>query len=754
MPTKRPLTTYHRKRKFVDTPEPKDSTREGGGIYVVQKHDATRLHYDFRLEHDGALLSWAVPKEPSTDPSVKRLAVRVEDHPIDYATFEGTIPKGNYGAGTVEIWDRGSWDTDMDVDQALKEGELKFHVHGERLNGKWVLVRMGPASDKENWLLIKERESEIAEAKPAEWNVKELPRHQLAELRATLPQEEGWQFEIKWDGYRIFAILDGKTCEIKSRGGNKLDLPDLEKRIQTAFPRAGILDGEIVGLNEQGRSNFSLLQHYLTESREKIQFVAFDVIRLEDQDLRNLPLKQRRAILEQTWQETKATFISPLVEGSPKSIISTACHLKLEGIVAKRVESRYEGKRSSDWIKVKCRQTLEAKVVGFTLLQNSDNLIGALLLANDKGKYIGRVGSGFNTEDRGQLFKELEPLTTKTHTVTGLTGLQRKGVRWVAPKLRVVVEYADITTEGILRQASYQNMANEIEKPKPAETSKVKLSSPGRVVDKESGSTKGDVFEFYSQISGYLMPFLKDRFISMLRCPDGADGECFFQKHLMAGKYKSMTDAPDGDDRNVKFKNEVGILEAVQMGVMEFHPWGSKLRTLEKPDQLILDLDPGDGMEWSQVLEGAEFVKQRMESIGIEPFYKLSGGKGVHLLASIKPELEWAEAKAFCKSLAEQLSAEKPKLFVSVSTKEKRKGKIYLDYLRNGRGATAVAPYTLRARANLPVAMPLTWDELKASKSADQFHIGNAMEFLENRLADPWADFAKSAVSLKRILRL
>lgn len=754
MPTSRPLTTYHRKRKFADTPEPKDSTREGGGIYVVQKHDATRLHYDFRLEHNGALLSWAVPKEPSTDPSVKRLAVRVEDHPVDYATFEGTIPKGNYGAGTVEIWDRGTWDSDMDVDRALKDGELKFHVHGERLKGKWVLVRMGPPSDKENWLLIKERESEIADAKPAEWKEKETPKHQLAELRAALPQEEGWQFEIKWDGYRIFAILDGETCEIKTRGGNKLDLPDLEKRIQTAFPRTGILDGEIVGLNEEGRSNFSLLQNYLTNSRDKIQFVAFDIIRLEDQDLRNLPLNRRRAILEKTWQETKGTFVSPLVDGSPKSIYATACDLKLEGIVAKRVESRYEGKRSSDWIKVKCRQTLEAKVVGFTLLQNSDNLIGALLLADDKGKYIGRVGSGFDTQDRGRLYKELEPLTTQTKTVTGLTSLQRKGVRWVAPKLRVVVEYADITTEGILRQASYQQMANEIEKPKPAETSKVKLSSPDRVVDKASGSTKEDVFEFYSQISGYLMPFLKDRFISMLRCPDGADGECFFQKHLMAGKYKSMTDASDGEDRNVKFKNELGILEAVQMGVIEFHPWGSKLRTIEKPDQLILDLDPGDGVEWGQILEGAEFVKQRLESIGIEPFYKLSGGKGVHLLASIKPELEWADAKAFCKSLAEQLSAEKPKLFVSVSNKEKRKGKIYLDYLRNGRGATAVAPYTLRARPNLPVAMPQTWDELKESNSSDQFHIGNAMEFLENRLADPWADFAKSAVSLKRILRL
>lgn len=754
MPTKRPLTTYHRKRKFADTPEPKDSTREGGGIYVVQKHDATRLHYDFRLEHNGALLSWAVPQEPSTDPTVKRLAVRVEDHPVDYATFEGTIPKGNYGAGTVEIWDRGIWDPDMDVDKALKEGELKFHVHGERLKGKWVLVRMGPASDKENWLLIKERESEIAEAKPAEWKEKETPKHQLAELRVALPQEEGWQFEIKWDGYRIFAILDGKTCEIKSRSGNKLDLPDLEKRIAKSFPRAGILDGEIFALDDQGRSNFSLLQRYLKEEKAKIQFVAFDILRLEDQNLRSLPLKQRRTILEQTWQKTKGTMISPLVEGSPKSIYASACNLKLEGIVAKRLNSRYEGKRSSDWIKVKCRQTMEAKVVGFTLLQNSENLIGALLLADDKGNYIGRVGSGFNTEDRGQLFAELEPLKSTSQTVKSLTSLQRKGVRWVTPKLRVTVEYADITTDGILRQASYQGMANKIESPKPASTAKVRLSSPDRVVDKASGSTKEDVFNFYDQISGYLMPFLKDRFISMLRCPDGADGECFFQKHLMAGKYRSMTDAPDGDDRNVKFKSEVGILEAVQMGVMEFHPWGSKLRTIEKPDQLIFDLDPGDDVDWDQVLEGAEFVKQRMESIGIAPFYKLSGGKGVHLLASIKPELEWADAKAFCKSLAEQLSSEKPKLFVSVSTKAKRKGKIYLDYLRNGRGATAVAPYTLRARTNLPVAMPLTWDELKSSKSSDQFHIGNAMEFLENRLADPWADFAKSAVSLKRILRL
>lgn len=721
----------------------------------MQKHDATRLHYDFRLEHDGALLSWAVPKEPSTDPAVKRLAVRVEDHPVDYAEFEGTIPKGNYGAGTVEIWDRGTWLPDGNVDDGLASGELKFTIIGERLHGKWVLVRMGAASEKENWLLIKERDSEKLSSNPVSWTQKTAPKHQLAELKTSLPQGEGWQFEIKWDGYRVFAHIEDGRCEFISRGGNEIELKDLAKKVLKAFPRTCILDGEIVVLDEKGRSNFSQLQNSLSGDRSQVQFVAFDIIKLEDQDLRELPLSQRRAILDQTWNQVQGAFVSPLVLGSPKSVYQSACELNLEGIVAKRVQSKYSGKRTSDWIKVKCRRSVEANVVGFTLLEGSQDSVGALLLADSKGSYIGRVGTGFSAQVRRDLRLNLKSLEIRGPTVSGLTSIQKKGVFWVRRNLRVLVEFADLTGDGILRQASFQGMANQKpEPPKEKPKTSVRLTSPDRVVDKSSGSTKLDVFEFYEQIAPYLMPQLKDRFVSLLRCPDGADGECFFQKHLMAGKFKGIAEATDGDESYVKVKNGSGLLEAVQMGVIEFHPWGSRLKTIEKPDQLIFDLDPGDGVKWGQVLDGAEFVKQRLETLGLNPFFKLSGGKGVHLVVSIKPELEWADAKSFCKTLAEQLAAEKPKLFISVSTKEKRKGKIYLDYLRNGRGSTAIASYSLRARENLPVAMPVSWKDLQSSTSSAQFTISSALEFLNNRSSDPWAEFSKEAVSLKRILRL
>ncbi|MBC8064774.1 MAG: DNA ligase D, partial [Chlorobia bacterium] len=753
---KRNLSQYHRKRKFANTPEPRHTTTDAKLIYVVQKHDATRLHYDFRLEHDGALLSWAVPKEPSTDPSIKRLAVRVEDHPVDYATFEGTIPKGNYGAGTVEIWDRGTWKPEGDVDQSLRDGDLKFHVSGERLKGKWVLVRMGEPSEKENWLLIKEKDSKpIPHDLGQKWDADKPPKHQLAELKSALPTGEDWLYEIKWDGYRAFAVVESGICKLISRNGNDLKLPILAKEIAKYCKPNAIIDGEIVALTAVGRSDFSLLQNQLKNKPGDVRFVAFDLVMLAGFDIRGLPLSKRRSALEQTLAKaTDKVMISPRIDGDSVSVYRSACELGLEGIVAKRATSQYAGRRSSDWIKVKCRRSIEATVVGFTFLQGSRSLIGALLLADDSLQYMGRVGSGFSEQVRSELWKRLDGLGTSKPSVAELTALQRKGVHWVVPKLKVRVEYADRTSDGILRQASYQGEAIGVKpEPKKRQATMVKLTSPDRVLDSESKSTKLDAFQFYQDIAPYLMPCLKDRMVAMLRCPDGVSGDCFFQKHLMAGKFKGMVEAKDGDDDFVTIKNPSGLLEASQMGVMEFHPWGSRIRTIEKPDQLIFDLDPGPDVSWADIVKAAEYVRERLQSIGIDPFYKLSGGKGVHLVASIKPELEWADAKAFCKTLAEQIASEKPKQFISVSNKEKRKGKIYIDYLRNGRGSTAISAYSLRARPGLPVAMPVTFEELLKATGADQFHIGNSLAYLERRKIDPWQDFAKNAVSLKRILQ-
>jgi len=785
------LEKYKKKRNFESTKEPAESTKSSGNIYVIQKHRATRLHYDFRLEYGGVLLSWAVTKEPSTDTKVKRLAIHVEDHPVDYATFEGIIPEGNYGAGSVEIWDHGTWEPRVDVDEGMEKGELKFTLHGEKLQGHWVLVRMGEKSEKkENWLLIKELHDDDDNKPPsggAQWNEKSPASPQLCELRTDLPEGSEWRYEVKWDGYRALLYSENGDLKFISRNGNEIKVPELLKRLAPKFHQTAVLDGELVVLNSKGISDFGMLQKSFKLGGKDTTFVAFDLLRREDTDLRAIPLRERIHFLEKIVHEVSSDslILSPKLEGGGNSVHKTACKVGLEGVVAKNLNSVYMGRRTSDWIKVKCRQQDEGFVVGFTKLQDHDNAIGSLLLASNDTKgfrYIGRIGTGFNNTQRTSILKDLSPLLVKELPVMGLTKSQSKGVEWTDPKFIAQYEYAEITSDGIIRQGSFKGLSTEstntlpkkdqakIEKPatkpekrkEPAKQSKseskqqtnVKLSHPDKMLDTENNITKQQVFDYYSSIGSRLMPHLKDRFVAMVRCPDGLSGEHFFQKHLSNGHFSSLKDVADGENMYLVVPNMEAVLECAQMGVVEFHPWGSKLDNIEKPDYLTFDLDPAPDVQWDQLLDAVAVVKSRLESIKLNPYLKLSGGKGVHLVLSIKPELAWPEVKSFCKSFAEQVSKEFPKKFLSVMSKKQREGKVFVDYLRNGRGATAVSAYSLRARPGFPVSIPITWEDCQKTTSSNDVNLLNIAEYLKSEKSDPWAGFGKSPDSLKQILKL
>lgn len=779
MKTQEQLDRYKQKRKFDQTSEPEGEKESSSRIYAIQEHHATRLHYDLRLENDGVLLSWAVTKEPTSDSTIKRLAIRVEDHPVEYATFSGTIPKGNYGAGTVSIWDDGTWSpaTD-DVSKALADGELKFDIQGKKLKGSWVLVRMGEPSDKEQWLLIKEKHERHLEP-VHEWNENGYPEVQLCELRNKMPSSEDWRFEVKWDGYRALLIVENGSAKFVSRNHNEIKLPKLCAKIEPLISQDAIIDGELVVLNKEGRSEFGLLQKALHSGETNIRFVAFDLLRSNNEDFRSQELRTRIKRLEDVvdQSEKQAIMLSPDLTGDPKTILEKACELNLEGIVAKKLSSSYSGRRSSDWVKIKCRRVDDGVIIGYKLLEGSTKAIGALLIAKGDAtgyKFIGRVGTGFNESERERLFQMLHPETQTNPPIENLPRAQVKGVIWVKPKHEITYEFAEITGDGMLRQASYkgekkpnsepalmpspETINSQTKKPNMNSTTKeeitIKLSSPEREIDKASGETKQDLFDYYRDVYELMEPFITSRAFSLLRCPEGLAEECFFQKHLTGTHLVALKEFEGNDEKLILINSKNALLEAVQMGVIEFHSWGSKITDLEKPDMLTFDLDPGEKVDWSQVLESTELVKKVLESIGLRPYFKLSGGKGIHAVVTIRPELVWDAAKQFCKSIAEKLVSDHPSLFLAHAAKKDRTEKIYIDYLRNGRGATAINAYSLRARPTLPVAMPLSWHALLNSNSSVDFNITNALDHVKKRTENPWSDIFDKVPSLKQILRL
>jgi bifunctional non-homologous end joining protein LigD len=817
------LDTYRKKRDFDRTPEPKGDKgkRAAGNGFVIQKHDARRLHYDFRLEMDGVLVSWAVTRGPSLVPGEKRLAVHVEDHPLDYGGFEGTIPKGEYGGGTVIVWDRGTWKPLGDAKKGLAKGHLEFELAGEKLAGRWHLIRMArrPREKRDNWLLIKgedeyargEDDPDILEERPESvktgrlvadvageapgWSsktgriAKEPPETkikgakkaampdfvppQLATLKPHAPEGAGWVHEIKFDGYRLQARLDGGKVALLTRGG--LDWTD---RFGKAVPKAlaalpasqALIDGELVVEASGGASDFSALQADLSAGRtDRFAFYAFDLLHLDGQDLTGATLVERKAALARLLDKAAPELrYSEHFEENGEMVLRHACRLSLEGVVSKRANGKYRSGRGRDWIKSKCGHRQELVIGGYVPSSTSARAIGSLVLGfHDKAgdtstlRHAGRVGTGFSRVVAEDLFKRLQKLERDASPFSDrLDATARRGVHFVEPELVAEVEFRAWTADGIVRHAAFRGLredkrASEVVREdegtqdKAPAKPKVALTHPDRVYWKDAGVTKEGLASYYAQVWRFMAPHVERRPLALLRCPGGTAAQCFFQKHAWKGVSREILTATDpldedGDNSLLAVDSLDGLIGLVQGAALEIHGWQARLDALEKPDQMVIDLDPGEGVAWSAVLDAAREVRARLEDAKLNAFVKATGGKGLHVVAPLQPKAGWDAVKNFARDLAAAMEADAPKRFIAKATKAERKGRIFVDYLRNGRGATAIVPYSTRARAGATVAMPLGWDELEPSLGPGHFTVANAAARLDNLAADPWADFRQA----------
>jgi bifunctional non-homologous end joining protein LigD len=822
------LETYRKKRRFEATPEPKGrKAKAEGDSFVIQKHVARRLHYDLRLELDGVLKSWAVTRGPSLVPGEKRLAVRVEDHPLEYGGFEGTIPKGEYGGGTVIIWDRGRWKPLGDPHKGLTKGHLEFELEGEKLGGRWHLVRMAqkPRDKHENWLLIKgedaaahtpdepdileERPESVATSRKVEevegeepgWSsktgkitkgeprpenppspeklkeAKKAPLPQfippaLASLTQKAPSGARWIHEIKFDGYRIEARIDAGKVKLLTRTG--LDWTEnFGKDIVAAFKslpvKSAILDGELVVETATGATDFPALQAALSEGRTgAFRYYAFDLAYLDGFDLRAVPLMARKAVLENVLSGSADPLVySEHFEEDGELVRRHVCRLGLEGIISKKADSPYRSGRGKDWLKAKCALRQEFVIAGYVPSSTSKKAIGSLVLGVYEGGGlvpVGRAGTGFTAALAEDLFRRLEPLrVTKSPFARPLATEAARGVRFVDPRFVAEVEFRGWTNDGNLRQAAFKGLRED----KPAQEviresegqdmpdeplSSVKLTHPDRIYWPDAGVTKEGLANYYTEVWPWIAPFIVNRPLALVRCPEGVSGACFYQKHAWKGLDPSIAlfDDPKSKDEGpmLAIKDLDGLISLVQAGVLEIHPWGATIDDIEHPDLMIFDLDPGEGISWQDMIKAALDVRLRLESHGLTGFVKTSGGKGLHVTAPLEPKATWTTVKAFAKKIADEMVADEPETYVATITKSKRHKKILVDYLRNGRGSTAVAPYSTRARPGAPVSMPLAWDELDSISGAAYFTLANTSVRLANLAADPWGDFRKAAVPL------
>ncbi len=798
------LSEYRRKRNFKNTPEPSGGgTRQKSLMFVVQLHHASHRHYDFRLEWNGVLKSWAVPKGPSFDPSVKRLAMEVEDHPISYATFEGDIPKGNYGAGHVDVFDHGTWEPENDARDGLAKGDLKFTMHGDILRGSWVLVRTRRQGTKNQWLLIKhadgysgprEADDFLDKKKdrplPASKRAKVWPKKkkaavemdemagkretitgeafapELCRTQASAPAGDDWLHEVKWDGYRMLAtVAKGKT-RLWSRNGIEWThkLPELAQAISSLKLKSAQFDGEMIVVRD-GRDDFNALQGRLSsENKDPALLILFDMPHLNGYSLRNVPLVDRKRLLETLLEEHDHPLLrfSAHRIGNGDAVFKESVDAQREGIVSKRVNSGYVGSRNGDWVKVKGRPSDEFVVIGFTEPKGSRTGIGALLLAKPKGKtlvYAGRVGTGFNDEMLRDLRKRLSKLTIKEPKVdiSILPAKDRHGAHWVKPQMVIEVFHQGIGGQGLLRQPAFKTIRVDKsvddlgESPRATKagakktiakkSAPLKVSHAERTVYGNAGITKGDVAAYYEAVAPRMLPELIDRPLSILRCPNGASAKCFVQKHVKPGMgdhIHPIRVEEDGEVREyISVRDEQGVLELVQMNVLEFHPWGAKADDVEHCDRLVFDLDPHPTVEWKRVIAAARDMKAQLAKIELESFVRTSGGKGLHVVVPLDPPCTWDSARHFTQSVAQAMTALRPKEYVAVMGERNREGRIFIDWLRNGRGATSIGSYSLRARERAGVAMPLAWAELGRIRSGDQFTIKNALERVRSK-RDPW----------------
>ncbi len=830
------LKAYKDKRNFSITSEPAEGGEAGvdGLTFVIQKHWASRLHYDFRLELDGTMKSWAVPKGPSYDTKDKRMAVHVEDHPISYSSFEGTIPEKQYGAGKVIIWDKGTWLPQGDPHEGYEAGNLKFEMHGHKMHGKWALIRMkGKGEKQEPWLLIKEKDdfarpaSEFSVVDEMPDSVKTLkapkaatkkaapveaaaPKARAARgkapagaVKADLPDEfapelatlvdkppstpEDWVFEIKFDGYRMLARVEGKSVALISRNGKDwtAKLIPLQKELLKLRLPDGWYDGEIVVHDDDGRPNFGMLQLAFDGSNTApIVYFLFDAPYLNGYDMREVPLVERRAALKAVLDKADSNVVrfSDEFGTDPGELVAAACKMGLEGVIGKRRDSRYVQRRSPEWIKLKCGQRQEFVIAGYTDPQGARTGIGALLLGTyDKDgvlQYAGNVGTGFNEVSLRDLKAKLSKLDTDESPFPPKAVAGRKH-HWVKPKLIAEVSFAEWTSAGSVRHAVFQGLrddkpakvitretARQVEEVVDKQTEPIapegklpanlKVTNPERVIDAHSGATKLDLVRYYALVGPLMLEYLKGRPLSLVRAPAGVGGELFFQKHADIGKLpgmKQMDKALDPDHPPMLEVASVnGILSAAQWNVVEFHSQNAVGKAYETPNRVVFDLDPGEGVDWKTIQEAAELMKAFLDELGLVSFVKTSGGKGLHVVVPIKPAYDWDTVKDFSAQVVSHMAMTLPDRFAFKSGPKNRVGKIFIDYLRNGRGATTAAMWSARVRPGLGISVPITWEELPSIKGGDHWTVQTAHTRLDKG-NEPWAAYAKSARSLTAAMK-
>ncbi|KJZ34877.1 DNA ligase D [Pseudomonas fluorescens] len=854
----RSLDDYNRMRDFSATAEPAAGKRSGKKTakdhalqFCIQKHDASRLHYDFRLELDGALKSWAVPKGPSLDPKVKRLAVHVEDHPMDYATFEGRIPEGHYGAGEVIVWDRGVWIPQDDPAEAYAKGKLKFELKGEKLGGLWNLVRTHLPGKQEQWFLIKhqdgaakpESDYDVVAAEPdsvlsdrtivakkpktaakpkpvkkptiparkeksapltgaRKAKLPDLLKPELATLVEKAPGGE-WSYEIKFDGYRIMARIDHDEVKLFTRNGHDWThkLPRQSEALAALGLESAWLDGEMVVADEQGVPDFQALQNAFDSGRSgNIVYYLFDMPYLNGVDLREVPVEERRVALSTVLNPNKDPLLrfSDAFSEEPEALLNSACQMQMEGLIGKRLGSAYVSRRSSDWIKLKCKHRQEFVVVGFTDPKGSRNAFGALLLGlhdRDSGelRYAGKVGTGFNETTLKRIYEQLKPLQTKKSSVVNPpSGFDAKGVHWLKPTLLAEVAYAEMTKEGSVRHAVFHGLrddkpAEDIteERPKAVKTSaakkttaekpttpakkkaapapsqiglgegKVRITHPDRVIDASSGTTKVQLAEYYASVAEWILPELKDRPVALVRAPDGIAGELFFQKnaeHLAIPGITTLDKALTGQPVMI-INNAEALIGAVQMSTVELHTWNATSDNLGKPDRFVLDLDPDPALPWKSMIEATQLTLSVLDELGLKAFLKTSGGKGIHLVVPLTRKLGWDEVKDFSHAIVSHMAKLLPERFSAVSGPKNRVGRIFIDYLRNGLGATTICAYAVRTREGLPVSVPIFREEVAELKGGNQWNVHTVHERLAEVGDEPWKDLKKTRQSITAEMR-
>ncbi len=834
-----PLTRYKQKRNFGVTPEPAGVPAKGARkrvrplSFVIQKHWASRLHYDFRLELDGVLLSWAVPKGPSYDPKKMQMAIHVEDHPLDYADFEGTIPPKQYGAGTVITWDRGTWEPVGDPKEGLRKGKLLFKLHGEKLAGLWELVRIAKPGDRQDrWMLFKKRDEwarplaeydviaalpdsvvarplgpveqreprspapraasvagaadaapDLAAAVPAPLPAKLEP--QLATVVSSPPPGD-WIVETKFDGYRLLARIESGKARLFTRGGHDWTskMPSLAKAVEALGIESGWLDGEIVVLSKAGIPDFNALQNAIdSATASEIEYFVFDLPYFNGRDLRKVPLRDRRALLRQRVEAkpNDRVHLSQDFDATPAQMLEAARRMQLEGIMLKRPDAPYVSARTETWLKLKLAARQDFVICGFIARDGSRDEVGSLLLGYFEGtrlKYAGNVGTGWNSRTAKALYERLlklevdRPVFDAQTVAPGRWARRSAGKeRWVKPRLVAEVKFSEWTPDGHVRHAVFQGL--RLDTPAKSVTREearasvgggprdragaakasgtIKVTNPDRVIDPSTGLTKLALVRYYESIGDRLLPHLKGRPVSLVRAPDGIAGELFFQKHLetrIPGLLELDPDLWPGHSALIGIDSVDAVLSAAQMNTVEFHTWNSTTRSIDRPDRMIFDLDPGEGVTWARVQESAVLTRALLTELQLQSWLKTSGGKGLHVVVPLAPRLDSETVKAFSQAIVQHLARTIPQRFVARSGAANRVGRIFVDYLRNGRAQTTAAAFSARARPGLGVSMPVAWEQLSTLKSGAQWTVANAREYLSFEHVDPWAEYWSSKQTL------